>query len=61
LKIAINANPSNNTPAHESEGWLQVSGYSDSIFNYIKTRNAGTSITGKLSKPFMGVEAVKAL
>jgi len=61
LKIAINANPSNNTPAHESDGWLQVSGYSDSIFNYIKTRNAGTSITGKLSKPFMGVEAVKAL
>jgi len=61
LKIAVNANPSSNTPAHESDGWIQVSGYSDSIFNYIKTKNAGTSITTKLGKSFMGVKAVKAL
>lgn len=61
IKLAVNAAVSTNTPASMNQGWMQVSGYSDSIFDYIKTKNDESSILYKLSKQYLGYSAIKSL
>lgn len=61
VKLAVNLDSYNTTPAHENNQWLQVSGYSDSIFNYIQIKNSGAGIVKQLSKTFLDLDSIKSL
>lgn len=61
VKLAVNLDAYGTTPTHENNQWLQVSGYSDSIFNYIQIKNSGAGIVNQLSKSFLDLDSIKSL
>lgn len=48
VKIAINLNSRDTTPVGEHEGWTQLAGWSDKIFQFVDFKRNAESITKKL-------------
>lgn len=61
LKIAINLNAYNTTPVSELDGWYQLSGWSERLFDFIPALRNKTSVVKTLSVPYAGVEGVKVV
>lgn len=55
MKIAFNFNASETTCAAEKEGWIQMSGFSERIFDFIPAMRGAKSIVDQLSVPYVGV------
>jgi 60 kDa SS-A/Ro ribonucleoprotein len=51
VKIAFNLNAYETTPLSESQGFFQMSGYSDKVFKFMNLINEGESIVEALSAP----------
>jgi len=54
IKIAINLEAYDTTPVSQSQGWLQLSGWSEKIFDFIPALREGTTIPKLLSVPYLG-------
>lgn len=48
LKIAFNLNAYNTTPMHETDGWLQLYGWSDRVFKFVEMKREAQSLVEKL-------------
>lgn len=61
LKIAINLEAYDTTPASDQNGWLQLAGWSEAIFKFIPALRAGSSIVKKLSVPYVGAKQIASI
>lgn len=59
IKIAVNLNGYETTPVSEIDGWYQLSGWSERLFDFIPAMRNKQSATKVLSVPYAGVKAIK--
>lgn len=58
VKVAINLNSNATTPIGEKQGWYQLAGFSDRIFDFIPAMRNKVSLTQALAKaPYLGTDA----
>jgi len=56
IKIAIDLEAYNTTPIGEVNGWMQLSGWSERLFDFIPAmRESGSSVVEQLSVPYTGI------
>jgi len=60
VKIAVNLNGYETTPVSEIDGWYQLSGWSERLFDFIPAMRDKQSIVKKLSVPYLGVKGRKS-
>jgi len=60
VKIAINLNSRDSTPIGEKDGWYQLAGWSEKLFDFIPAMRNGQSVVQVLSVPYLGM-SVKTL
>lgn len=61
IKVAINLEAYETTPAGDRNGWLQLDGWSEKLFDFIPALRGGSSVVKKLSVPYVGVQNIRGL
>lgn len=61
VKVAVNLAPYSTSPAHNINGWIQLNGWSDKVFDFIAAFRNGSTIVDILGVPYMGVDAIRHL
>ena len=59
VKIAINLNSRDTTPIGEKDGWYQLAGWSEKLFDFIPAMRNGQSVVQVLSVPYLGLGVKK--
>ncbi len=59
VKVAIDLNGYTSTPAGQMDGWHQLSGWSERLFDFIPALRNKSSVVKELSVPYIGVEGIK--
>lgn len=52
VKIAMNLEPYGSTPVSEIDGWWQLAGWSERVFDFIPAMREGVSVVDSLSHPY---------
>ncbi len=53
LKVAFNLNAYPTTPLNDRDGWIQLAGFSDSVFRYLEGSGKSSVIVKALNKPYV--------
>lgn len=61
IKVAINLNAYDSTPLAQEDGWYQLSGFSERLFDFIPAMKNKQTVTKVLSQPYFGVTGAKTL
>lgn len=61
VKVAVNLNAYDTTPVSEIDGWYQLSGWSERLFDFIPAMRNKQSVVKTLSVPYLGVRGIKNL
>lgn len=61
LKVAINLNAYESTPCAVEDGWYQLGGFSEKLFDFIPAMRNKQSVTKILSQPYFGINGAKTL
>lgn len=59
IKIALDVAPYESTPIGPMNGWLQLAGWSDKIFDFIPAMRNKQTIVSLLSRPYVGLEGIR--
>lgn len=61
VKVAIDLQAYGSTPCHEIDGWYQLSGWSERLFDFIPAMRNKQSVVKTLSVPYLGMEVKQLL
>lgn len=61
LKVAVNLEAYESTPVIQGNGWYQLGGFSERMFDFIPAMKAKHSVTKVLSQPYFGITGAKNL
>lgn len=61
LKIALNLETYDSTPVHQDDGWYQLGGFSERLFDFIPALRNGDTVVKMLSTSYKGVGGIKKL
>jgi hypothetical protein len=59
IKVAIDLNGYATTPLSDIDGWYQLSGFSERLFDFIPAVRNKKSVTSMLSVPYIGPDAMR--
>lgn len=59
VKIALNLNSRDTTPIGEKDGWYQLAGWSEKLFDFIPAMRNGITVVQALSVPYLGMSVKK--
>ena len=60
IKIAMNLEAYNSTPIDEIDGWYQLGGWSERVFDFIPAMRDGVSVVETLTHPYRPLSVIRA-